>query len=431
MVMKRREFLGALVSVAAPGCALGGADEEVRPVQDAASGALAPAREVMEAEVAAGQMPGAVWLVARGDDVHVDAVGVTEIGGSTPMRRDTIFRIASMTKAVTATAVMMLVEEGKLDLDSPVDRWLPELANRKVLARIDGPIDETVPAERPITVRDLMTFTMGFGILFDASLPIQRAIDELQLVNGQPVPMTPHGPDEWIRRLGTLPLMHQPGAQWMYNTGSLVQGVLVRRVADQGFDAFVRERILAPLGMRDTDFHVPADKLDRFAGCGYFTDVQTGAKTRMDRDGAESAYASRPAFPSGAAGLVSTVDDYLLFARMLMNGGVHEGRRILSAASVREMTADHLTPAQKAVSSLFPGFFETHGWGYGLAVTTAPDAVSEVPGRYGWDGGFGTSWINEPGRELIGIVMTQSSDFLFSGALERFWRSVYVATESA
>ncbi|WP_437878402.1 serine hydrolase domain-containing protein [Sorangium sp. So ce513] len=423
--------MGALISVAAPGCALAGTEDEGQAGQDAGAGALAPAREVMEAEVAAGQMPGAVWLVARGDDVYVDAVGVTEVGGSTPMRRDTIFRIASMTKAVTATAVMMLVEEGKLDLDAPVDRWLPELANRRVLARIDGPIDETVPAERPITVRDLMTFTMGFGVLFDASLPIQRAIDELELVNGQPVPMTPHGPDEWIRRLGTLPLMHQPGAQWMYNTGSLVQGVLVGRVADQGFDAFVRERILAPLGMRDTDFHVPADKLARFAGCGYYTDEQTGEKTRMDRDGAESAYASPPAFPSGAAGLVSTVDDYFVFARMLMNGGVHEGRRILSAASVREMTTDHLTPAQKAASSFFPGFFETHGWGHGLAVVTAPDAVSEVPGRHGWDGGFGTSCINDPGRGLIGIVMTQSSGFLFSGSLERFWRSVYLATGSA
>ncbi|WP_437287805.1 serine hydrolase domain-containing protein [Sorangium sp. So ce406] len=425
--MTRREILGASVSVVASGGALGGADEAAQPGQHAAPGAPSPAREVMEAEVAAGQMPGAVWLVARGDDVHVDAVGVTEVGGSAPMRRDTIFRIASMTKAVTAAAMMMLVEEGKLDLDSPVDPWLPELANRKVLARIDGPIDETVPAERPITVRDLMTFTMGFGVLFDASSPIQRAIDELQLANGQPVPMTPHGPDEWIRRLGTLPLMHQPGAQWMYNTGSLVQGVLVRRAAEQSFDAFVRERILAPLGMRDTDFHVPANKLDRLAGCGYFTDPQTGAKTRMDRDGAESAYASPPTFPSGAAGLVSTVDDYLLFARMLMNGGVHEGRRILSAASVRAMTADHLTPAQKAASSFFPGFFETHGWGYGLAVITAPDAVSEVPGRHGWDGGFGTSWINDPSRALIGIVMTQASNFLFSGALERFWRSVYVA----
>ncbi|WP_437819920.1 serine hydrolase domain-containing protein [Sorangium sp. So ce1078] len=427
--------MGVLGSLVAPACVWNVEGDDAPPGQGGGGGAgpaaaLAPVREVMEAEVAAGQMPGAVWLIARGGDVHVDAAGVTEIGGSTPMRRDTIFRIASMTKVVTATAVMMLVEEGKLDLDAPVDRWLPELANRRVLARIDGPIDETVPAERPITVRDLMTFTMGFGLLFDASSPIQRAIDELQLVNGQPVPMTPHGPDEWIRRLGTLPLMHQPGAQWMYNTGSLVQGVLVRRVADQDFDVFVRERILAPLGMRDTDFHVPADKLDRFAGCGYFTDPATMAKTRMDRDGAESAYASPPVFPSGAGGLMSTVDDYLLFARMLANGGVHEGRRILSAASVREMTTDRLTPAQKAASSFFPGFFETHGWGHGLAVVTAPDAVSEVPGRYGWDGGFGTSWINDPSRELIGIVMTQSSDFLFSGALERFWRSVYVATQS-
>jgi CubicO group peptidase (beta-lactamase class C family) len=388
---------------------------------------MLPVREVMAAEVAQGLAPGAVWLVARGDEVVVDAVGVTAIGGTTPMARDTIFRIASMTKAVTAVAVLMLIEEGKLALDAPIEKWLPELANRRVLARIDGPIDDTVPASRPITVRDVMTYTLGFGLLFDPSLPIQKAIDERELVNGAPVPMTPHAPDEWLRRLGTLPLMHQPGAQWMYNTGSLLQGVLVRRAAGQAFDAFVRERILTPLEMRDTDFHVPAAKLARFAGCGYFTDPESGKKTQMDRDGAESAYASAPVFPSGAAGLVSTVDDYLSFARLLMNDGVHRGQRLLSAASVREMTRDHLTPAQKAVSSFFPGFFETNGWGYGVGVTTAPDAISKQPGRYGWDGGFGSTWFNDPSRDLVAIAMTQSSDFLFSGARERFGSSVYAA----
>jgi CubicO group peptidase (beta-lactamase class C family) len=383
----------------------------------------------MEAEVDRGQIPGAVWLIARGADVTVDTVGVTAVGGRTPMARDTIFRIASMTKAITAVAVLMLIEDGKLSLDAPVDKWLPELANRRVLARLDGPLHQTMPAVRPITVRDLLTFTLGFGILFDPTPPIQRAIDQLQLVNGAPVPMTPHEPDEWMRRLGTLPLMFQPGERWMYNTGSLLQGVLVRRVASQDFDVFVRERILAPLEMRDTDFQVPPSKIERLAGCGYFTDPQAGTRVQMDRDGARSAYARAPVFPSGAAGLVSTVDDYLAFARMLAAGGEHRGRRLLGAESVRAMSQNQLTAAQRAASasSFFPGFFDTSGWGYGVGVSTAPDAVSSVPGRYGWDGGFGTTWFNDPNRGLIAIAMTQSSDFLFSGARERFGRSVYAS----
>ena len=421
MTPNRRDFLltsGSAIAAAA----LGGCSKPRR-----LQSRIASLKDPMAALVAQHQFPGAVWLVAQGDDVLVDAVGVTAIDGTAPMRRDTIFRIASMTKAVTATAVLMLIEAGKLTLDAPAERWLPELANRRVLRRIDGPLDDTVPARRPITVRDLLTFTLGFGLLFDNTVPIQRAIDALQLVNGQPVPMTPHPPDEWMRRFGTLPLMHQPGERWMYNTGSLLQGVLVRRASGQPFETFVRERITGPLGMRDTDFFVPPDKLARFAGCGTFTDPQTKTQSRMDKDGAASAYATRPVFPSGAGGLVSTVDDYLTFARMLLKGGVHARRRLLRAESVRDMTTDRLTPEQKAASTFFPGFFATRGWGYGMAVITAPDAVSPVPGRYGWDGGFGTSWINDPGRDLVAIVMTQSTDFLFSGALDAHWRGVYKA----
>jgi CubicO group peptidase (beta-lactamase class C family) len=322
---------------------------------------------------------------------------------------------------------MMLVEEGVLTLDAPAERWLPEIAHRRVLGRLDGPVGDTVPARRPITVRDLLTFTLGFGATFDESLPIQRAITELELVNDKPVPMTPHAPDEWMRRFGTLPLMHQPGERWMYNTGSLLQGVLVARASDRDFPAFVHERILAPLGMRDTGFFVPAEKLERYAGCGLFTDPQTRVASRMDGDGVQSAYSRPPVFPSGAAGLVSTVDDYLLFARMLMDGGRHGGVRLLRAETVREMTTDRLTPEQAAAGMFFPGFFDTWGWGYGVGVVKAPDAVSPVPGRYGWDGGFGTSWFNDPKRDLIAIAMTQASDFLFSGTRDAFWKAIYDA----
>ena len=420
--MSRRRFLRGsgitLGAVALPGCATT-SRASARP-------AFPRLREVMAAQLAPDKLPGAVWLVAHGDHVVVDKIGVSSIGGTVPMARDTIFRIASMTKAMTAAAVMMLVEDGKLALDAPAQRWLPELANRRVLRRIDGAVNDTVPASRPITVRDLLTFTLGFGILFDDKMPIQRAIDELKLVNGQPVPMTPYTPDEWMTRFATLPLMHQPGERWMYNTGSLLQGVLIRRASGQTLEAFFRDRISMPLGMRDTGFHVPREKLARFAGCGAFTHPQKGP-TRMDADGAQSAYASPPVFPSGAGGLVSTVDDYLAFARLLLAGGVHQGRRLLSAESVREMTRDQLTAEQKAASAatFFPGFFDAHGWGYGVGVSTAPDAVSPIPGRYGWDGGFGTSWLNDASRGLVAIVMTQSSDFLFGGGLVQFWRTLY------
>jgi CubicO group peptidase (beta-lactamase class C family) len=381
----------------------------------------------MEAQLASGLFPGAVWLVAQGDDVAVDMNGMQAIGGTAPMQRDTIFRIASMTKAVTAACVMMLIEGGQIELDAPAHRWLPELANRRVLRRIDGPLDDTVPAKRDITVRDLLAFTLGFGILFD-NPPIQKRIDELRLVNRKPVPLSPHAPDEWIKLFATLPLMHQPGEAWMYTTGSLLQGVLVRRASGQDFDAFMHERIFEPLGMKDTGFFVPSNKLGRYAGCGIFT--EQGKKTRIDEDGAQSAYAKPPVFPAGDAGLVSTADDYLIFARMLLNGGKHGDRRILRAESVREMTRDQLTPELKSASAknFFPGFFDTHGFGYGLAISTAPDAVSKVPGRYGWSGGFGTDFIVDPKRDLISIVMTQSSDYLFNGARDRFWRELYTAT---
>ena len=384
-------------------------------------------RAFMEAQLASGLFPGAVWLVAQVDDVAVEMIGTQAIGGTDPMQRDTIFRIASMTKAVTAACVMMLIEDGKIELDAPAHRWLPELASRRVLRRIDGPLDDTVPAKRDITVRDLLAYTLGFGILFD-NPPIQQRIDELRLVNGKPVPLTPHAPDEWIKLFATLPLMHQPGEAWMYTTGSLLQGVLVRRASGQDFDAFMHERIFEPLGMKDTGFFVPSNKLGRYAGCGFFT--EQGKQTRMDEDGAQSAYAKPPVFPAGDAGLVSTVDDYLIFARMLLNGGKHGNKQILRAESVREMTRDQLTPEQKSASAkkFFPGFFDTNGWGYGLAISTAPDDISKVPGRYGWFGGFGTAFIVDPNRDLISIVMTQSTDYLFNGARDRFWRELYTAT---
>src|SRR5215469_18021653 len=220
--------------------------------------------EVMAGYVERGEVPGIVTGLSRRGESHVDAIGWKALADGDPIERDTIFRIASMTKPITAVAAMILVEECKLRLDDPVDRLLPELAGRKVLKHLDGPLDETVPASRPITVRDLLTFRMGFGIVMapPGTYPIQKATDDLLLGQGPPRPQTPPAPDEWIRRLGSLPLMHQPGEKWIYHTGSDVLGVLIGRASGQPFETFLHERIFEPLGMKDTAFSVPRTKVD-------------------------------------------------------------------------------------------------------------------------------------------------------------------------
>src|SRR5438093_269720 len=244
---------------------------------------LARMHDVMAGYVERGEVPGIVTAVSRRGDAHVDAIGTKAVGGGAPVARDTIFRIASMTKPIIAVATLILVEECVLRLDEPVDRLLPELAGRRVLRALDAALDDTAPAQRPITVRDLLTFRMGFGIVMapPGTYPIQKAMSELLLGQGPPSPSTPPAPDEWIRRLGTLPLMHQPGERWMYNTGSDVLGVLIARASGEALETFLRERLFEPLGMKDTGFSVPATKLDRLA-TSYGTDFETGALELYD-----------------------------------------------------------------------------------------------------------------------------------------------------
>src|SRR5579884_2744005 len=277
--------------------------------------------EVMAGHVECGEVPGLVTLISRRGEAHVDVIGTLAAGGKEPMRRDTLFRISSMTKPITAVATMILVEECKLRLDDPVDELLPELANRRVLKQLDSPLDDTVPASRPISVRDLLTFRMGFGQLMAApgAYPILAAANKLQIGMGPPMPESMPAPDEWLRRLGTLPLMYQPGERWLYNTGADVLGVLISRAAGQPFEAFLRERIFEPLGMRDTSFSVPDTKLDRFA-TSYWTNPQTGERVVYDKTGGGQ-WSHPPAFASGAGGLVSTIDDYHAFAQMLLHRG--------------------------------------------------------------------------------------------------------------
>jgi CubicO group peptidase (beta-lactamase class C family) len=392
------------------------------------SGALSEARlkrmhDTMASYVGSGHVSGMVNLVARRDVIHVDVIGTKAIGGA-PMRRDTIFRIASMTKPVAAVAAMILVEECVLRLDDPVDALLPELSERRVLRSIEGSLDDTVPAGRPITLRDLLTLRMGLGAIFapPGKYPIQRAMDERGLSLGAELPALPA--DEWMRRLGELPLVHQPGEGWMYETSSDVLGVLISRATGRSLAEFFQERIFGPLGMQDTGFQVPESKLDRLAD-SYVADSESGTLHIFDAAG-DSAWSRPPVFESCGGGLVSTVDDYLVFCRMMLEGGSYGGERVLSRPSVELITTDHLTDEQKAEGEILLG--DGVGWGFGLAVVTGRTGLAS-PGAFGWDGGFTTSAHSDPREEMVGILMTQRvAGNEISGNIHRdFWTSTYQA----
>jgi CubicO group peptidase (beta-lactamase class C family) len=343
--------------------------------------------------VGPGSVPGLVALVACGDQVHVEALGELTLGGP-PVTRDSIFRIASTTKPITAAVTLSLVAAGRLDLGEPVSRLLPELATPVVLRRIDGPVGDTVPAEREVTVRDLLTFTNGFGMPAEmftavAALPIVEETKRVGLsALGPPDPGLNLTPDAWVERLGRLPLMAQPGERWLYNAAASVLGVLVARAAGAPFGEVLAARLFEPLAMVDTGFFTTAT--GRLA-----TAYQQDDGLLVARDSPTGGWSRPPAFEDGAAGLVSTVDDLLAFARMLLRGG----DPVLPNALVEAMTSDQLTAAQKARGGLGPGFFDHRSWGFGLAVND--------DGSYGWDGGLGTSWLVDPGRDLTVVVLTQ------------------------
>jgi CubicO group peptidase (beta-lactamase class C family) len=377
---------------------------------NARSGGFSKARlgrmaEAMRGHVEHGEAAGMVTLLCRHDEVHVETIGAQDLATAAPMRRDTIFRIASMTKPITAAAAMILVEEAKLRLDEPVDWWLPELGDRKVLRGIESPLDDTVPAIRPITLRDLLTFRLGFGAVMALPdrYPIQKAVAEAGLAPG-PRPL-PFSPEAFMARLGSLPLMHQPGERWMYHTGSDILGVLIARAAGQSLGDFLQERIFAPLGMKDTAFSVPESKLGRLATC-YLGSPGSGRLAVYDQ-ARGGLWASPPGFESGGGGLVSTADDYLAFARMMLRYGRHGAGRLLSRPAVELMTTDQLTPEQKAASEFVPGFWDTRGWGFGLSVITRRDGAGLSPGSFGWDGGFSTSCYADPHEDMVGILLVQ------------------------
>lgn len=348
---------------------------------------------VVGEHVADDRVPGLVALVAAGDQVHVETAGSLTIGGP-PVRRDSLFRIASTTKPVTAVATLSMVQDGLLELDEPVDRLLPELADRRVLRRPDGPLDDTVPARRPVTVRDLLTFTFGFGMAVEMFTtaepwPVVEAATALHLCTlGPPSPAAQPDPDTWIAGLGTLPLLAQPGERWLYNTGASVLGVLLARATGRPLGEVLAEWTFGPLGMGDTALWA-ADTAR--LGAVY----AAGPEGLAVWDAPDGAWSRPPAFGDAAAGLVSTADDLLALARMLAGGG----GIVLTPASVADMTADHVRPEQRAGMEAILG---ERSWGY----CTAVHVRGPRQGAFGWDGGLGTSWLVDPVRDLTVIVLT-------------------------
>ncbi|MET9958411.1 serine hydrolase domain-containing protein [Streptomyces sp. NPDC006326] len=357
-------------------------------------------RDILEPYVDGGALPGAVGLVARGGRVEIEAVGSADREGTAPMVPDSIFRIASLTKPVIAAAVMMLVEEGLLALDDEIAPWLPELASPVVVRTPASAVDDVLPVDRPITVSDLLSSRAGYGFPADFSLPAVQLLFS-ELLQGPPQPQHVAAPDTWMKKLSQIPLLHQPGEAWLYNTTSDIQGVLIARASGQSLPAFLAERIFEPLGMPDTGFSVPAADLGRFTG--YYRAGEDGLELLDAPDGQ---WSSLPAFPSGAGGLVSTAADWYAFARMLLaEGAVDGGRtRLLSAESVRLMTTNCLTADQRAAGELF---LEGQGWGFGGAVDVTSRDPWNVPGRYGWMGGTGTAAHIVPATGTASVLLTQ------------------------
>ncbi len=351
---------------------------------------------VVARAVADDQVPGAVWLASRGGEVARGAAGTHAPGRDDAVRPDSVFRLSSTTKPIVAAAALALVDDGALTLDEPVDRLLPELAGRVVLADPADASAGTVPARRPISVRDVLTFRLGLGIDFTAPWPTPTlaALAETGLPAGPPRPQAAPPPDEWLRLVATVPLAYQPGERWLYHLGASVLGVLMARATGRPLPTVLAERVLAPLGMRDTGFGVPEHARGRLGP--HWT--PPGEDGRRDcYDPADGQWARPPAFPDGGDGLVSTVDDVAAFAAMLSAGGrAPDGRRVLAEATVAAMLTEQVGPVDD----------EGGGWGLGLGVRRADEPGGRSAGSFGWDGGLGSSWWTDPVTGATAVLLT-------------------------
>lgn len=364
------------------------------------AGASAPLRMAIEG----GDLAGGVTVVWRkGEIVDVQTLGLADLGQKRPMARDTLFRIASMTKPVTSVAALMLVEAGAWRLDDPITRWAPEFSNMRVLRRPDGPLDETEPAARPITLEDLLTHRSGLAYGFTSVGPIAHA-HEAALGDILTADMDP---DEWMTALAGLPLTYQPGERFHYSLSTDVLGVMVGRAAQTSFRDFLMERIFLPLGMTDTDFYIPAGKRDRAAV------VYRGEIGKTLEPLNFPARDDPPRFCGGGGGLISTADDYLAFARVLLGGGEAAGVRLLKPATVEMMRSNRLTDVQRTHDFLGMPFWQSQGFGLGLSMILDPARHAWMgegrEGAFGWPGAFGTWWQADPAEDMILIYLIQDA----------------------
>ncbi len=361
---------------------------------------LAGNRTSVVQAVDAGLLAGAVTLVWQGGNIlQVNEIGYRDVEAGLPMQRDTIFRIASMTKPVTVAAAMALIEEGKLALSDPVSRWLPELADMQVLVDPTGSLDRTVPAQRPITIDDLMTHRSGLAYPFSVTGPLSRAYAQVSFRQDQ---------DHWLAEVAKLPLVHQPGERLTYSHATDVLGIVVSRIEGTSLQTVLTERIFDPLGMADTGFYISPDKRAR-AATMYRLDEATG----LQHDAMGPIPVIEPRFCQGGASLVTTVDDYLRFARMLLGDGEVDGVRVLSAESVQLMRTDRLTAEQKQYPFLGMPFWVGRGFGLNLSVVTDPAKSTQLfgpggVGTFSWPGAYGTWWQADPANDLIMIYLIQN-----------------------
>jgi len=366
---------------------------------------LAQIPPALQGIIEAGDLSGFVTLVWRkGEIAQLNTLGYRDIAGKVPMSRDTLFRIASMTKPVTSVAAMMLMEEGKLRLEDPVTKWLPELSNMRVLKDAQGPLSDTYPAPRDITVEDLLTHRAGLAYGFTSIGPIGQAHEDAL---GSPL-VNRLTPDEWLKALGTLPLSYPPGERFHYSHATEVLGFLVARIEGKPLGEVLRERIFAPLGMEDTFFWCPLEKRDRLAKL-YRAPPEGGPLEDVSLPNTPEP----PAFEGGGGGLISTADDYLKFARMLLGKGEVDGVRLLKRETVELMTANRLTEAQREIPFMGIPFWGGQGFGLGLSVITDPAKQEWMgagsKGAFGWPGAFGTWWQADPAEDMVLIYLIQNS----------------------
>jgi CubicO group peptidase (beta-lactamase class C family) len=352
---------------------------------------------------------GIVTLVAReGKVVDLQAVGFQDVESNKPMRTDTIFRIASMSKPITSVAVMMLYEEGKLQLTDPISKYLPVFKNQRVVSGAEASAVNTVPVRRDITIRDLLTHRSGLSYGFLDNGPVGAAYRASGVSDGLTV--TPGTIAENVDKLAATPLLSQPGAEWHYSLSTDVLGRLVEVVSGMSFDAFLRERLFKPLGMTDTSFEVPDTKWSRFAtvyspngasGLRPMKDPETFGNTVMSP---LAYYKSPKRYFSGGAGLTSTIQDYARFAQMLLDGSAPNGVRLLSPKTVELMTTSHTSDLPSG-GLLGPG----GQFGLGFRITTDLGASQTLgsTGAYGWSGIYGTNFWVDPGERLVAIMMVQ------------------------